>query len=1039
MKKKLLTALLVVCLVLTMVPAALAATGSGVDATIGKVEYDTLAEAVAAANASTKDVTITVQRHVSVSSPLEINNGNSRKVTIDLNDRRVTGTGSTVFKVYTDAAIKDGIVKNTSQGSACVTTAAGGLTLSLSNVRLICDDAANCDALVLGGWGDKNTVTVSNCPIDAGKTGCGVVVDHQTKLTLSGTDIMASTALCVNSGGEGSEINVSGCEMKTRTGTAAHEKEKNEGMIEVKGENVKLTVASSSAITASKGVGVAFTVTAGNTVTISCPVNTKEIMTGWASEAKVSFTNSDVKAKLAKLGYAFDGSVVDGKGVVMVGTSPYSSLEKAFEKGGTVTLLENLSEGAVEVLKGKSVTLDLAGFSLSANIENNGTLTLTNSKKTGAFTGDVTNNGTLTIKDVVVNGDIQNEKTVTVKSGTLTGDITGGTASSTTVEGGKVVGSISSSKALTVKGGEITGSVSVEGGTATISGGKIGGGVSVSGGTLTVSGGAVSGSEALYVNGGKATVNAGFFNGDVVGFSDNLSIKAGYFTTDVTDYCPKNSKGEHTLVALPGSYVVDGVTYTYMIAKPMPKGVTVGETEAVGKAGSKLTADQKAAVADLIANVEASGLGDLAAAKAAKTEAADATDVRRFNNNTSGSKVDKAEELTVVVVPTVNVEVVSYKNGEWTLKISATLVTKLTDGVNFVNRSSSAATANAEGEEVVVTIPLPEGMNTAYIYHEVDDINVYYPIESSYGEITFTTTDGLGQFVLTKTEPVAKIGELGYESLNDAVDAVKDGETIVLVADCSDKVKIGKEVSFFFEIEAGVDFTGYLKAGSDYDDESTVDGFYDIVEDRSSGSSGGDDDDDDLDIEVEGGDDDDDWDDDDFDVNDWRNPYKDVKKKDWYYKSVAYVSYYGMMNGTDKGDTFSPRMATTRGMVVTMLARLDGVSTKGSDPWYKAGMEWAVRNGITTKTNANSPIAREEIVEMMWKFAGAPFVRGDYLAGFPDADEVSASAEEAMNWAVAVGLVEGTDKGLEPQGETCRDELATLFMRLCTDVLDLDL
>ena len=1030
MKKKLLTALLVVCLVLAMVPAALAATGSGVDATIGRDEYDTLAEAVAAANASTKDVTITVQRHVSVSSPLEINNVNGRKVTIDLNDRRVTGTGSTVFKVNGNAAIKDGIVKNTSQGSACVTTGNGGLTLSLSNVRLICDDAANCDALVLGGWGDKNTVTVSNCPIDAGKTGTAIVVGHPTKLTVSNTDILASTALCVNSG-EGTEITVNGSEMKARTGTAA-----DTAMIEVKGEGAKLTVASSSAITATKGVGVAFDTTASdNTVTVSCPVNTKTIMTGWDSDNKVSFTNSDVKAKLAKLGYAFDGSVVDGKGVVMVGTSPYSSLEKAFEKGGTVTLLETLSEGAVEVLKGKSVTLDLAGFSLSADIENNGTLTLTNSKKTGAFTGDVDNNGTLTINGVVATGDIRNEKTVTVKAGTLTGDITGGTASSTTVEGGKVVGSISSSKALTVKGGEITGSVSVEGGTATISGGKIGGGVSVSGGTLTVSGGAVSGSEALYVNGGKATVNAGFFNGDVVGFSDNLTIKAGYFTTDVTDYCPKNSKGEHTLAALPGSYVVDGVTYLYMIAKPLPKGVTVGETEAVGKAGTRLTADQKAAVADLIAGVEASGLGDLAAAKAAKTEAADATDVRRFNNNTSGSKVDKAEELTVVVVPTVNVEVVGYKNGEWTLKISATLVPKLTDGTYTVNRSSSAAKADAEGEEVVVTIPLPEGMNTAYIYHEVDDINVYYPIESSYGEITFTTTDGLGQFVLTKTEPVAKIGELGYESLNDAVDAVKDGETIVLVADCSDKVKIGKEVSFFFEIEAGVDFTGYLKAGRDYDDESTVDGFYDIVEDRSSGSSGGDDDDDDLDIEVDG-DDDDDWDDD-FDINDWRNPYKDVKKKDWYYKSVAYVSYYGMMNGTDKGDTFSPRMATTRGMVVTMLARLDGVSTKGSDPWYKAGMEWAVRNGITTKTNANSPIAREEIVEMMWKFAGAPFVRGDYLVGFPDANKVSASAEEAMNWAVAVGLVEGTGNGLEPKGETCRDVLATLFMRVCTDVLDL--
>ena len=52
-------------------------------------------------------------------------------------------------------------------------------------------------------------------------------------------------------------------------------------------------------------------------------------------------------------------------------------------------------------------------------------------------------------------------------------------------------------------------------------------------------------------------------------------------------------------------------------------------------------------------------------------------------------------------------------------------------------------------------------------------------------------------------------------------------------------------------------------------------------------------------------------------------PFRDVKATDWYYSAVSYAYENGMMGGTG-GDAFSPDAATTRGMIVTILHRLEG-------------------------------------------------------------------------------------------------------------------
>ena len=54
--------------------------------------------------------------------------------------------------------------------------------------------------------------------------------------------------------------------------------------------------------------------------------------------------------------------------------------------------------------------------------------------------------------------------------------------------------------------------------------------------------------------------------------------------------------------------------------------------------------------------------------------------------------------------------------------------------------------------------------------------------------------------------------------------------------------------------------------------------------------------------------------------------FTDVKTGSWYAEAVNYVSEKGLMNGTS-ASSFGPSATTTRGMIVTILARIEGVNT----------------------------------------------------------------------------------------------------------------
>ena len=178
-------------------------------------------------------------------------------------------------------------------------------------------------------------------------------------------------------------------------------------------------------------------------------------------------------------------------------------------------------------------------------------------------------------------------------------------------------------------------------------------------------------------------------------------------------------------------------------------------------------------------------------------------------------------------------------------------------------------------------------------------------------------------------------------------------------------------------------------------------------------------------------------------------PFTDVHEGDWFYEEVLYAYENGLMNGV--GDNrFAPNSATTRGMLVTILYRLEGepaVTGEAGfddvgDTWYTDAVIWAAANDIVNGIGDNqfgpeNTLTREQLVTMLYRYAeaaGYDVSAAADLSGYPDAGKVQTYAQEAMSWAVAEGIVEGMDGNLNPAGNASRAQIATILMRFCEDV-----
>lgn len=175
-------------------------------------------------------------------------------------------------------------------------------------------------------------------------------------------------------------------------------------------------------------------------------------------------------------------------------------------------------------------------------------------------------------------------------------------------------------------------------------------------------------------------------------------------------------------------------------------------------------------------------------------------------------------------------------------------------------------------------------------------------------------------------------------------------------------------------------------------------------------------------------------------------PFADVPSGSWYYDDVAYVYDTGLMTGLT-ATTFGPNLSTTRGMIVTILWRMENepVAKHGCPfadvrrgSYYEQATAWASENGIVTGFDASTfapdrAITREQLAAILFRFAAyrgmdAVTLR-ENLSSFQDQAAISAYAVSALNWAVGEGLMQGTGDKLEPTGSATRAQVAAMLRR----------
>ena len=159
--------------------------------------------------------------------------------------------------------------------------------------------------------------------------------------------------------------------------------------------------------------------------------------------------------------------------------------------------------------------------------------------------------------------------------------------------------------------------------------------------------------------------------------------------------------------------------------------------------------------------------------------------------------------------------------------------------------------------------------------------------------------------------------------------------------------------------------------------------------------------------------------------------FADVPAGSWYASAVAAVCETGLMTGTS-AEHFSPMADTSRGMIVTILARMEGVDTAAGETWYSAGQAWAIQAGISDGTNMAGSITREQLAAMLYRYSqskGLDVSAAAQLGAYADSASVSSWARSAMEWAVGAGLIQGSAGQLAPQGTAMRAETAVILAR----------
>lgn len=1122
MRRKFLSVVLCVCMMMTMAPFAFAAEGDKV-AKVGSQEYTSLQEAVNAVG-SDNGSTVTLLNDVALNSTLVLNNS----LTLDLNGHKISnGSSLSGYLMKIEHPSKVSIVGNQKNSSIVDTR-----NNATGTITAIC---------VFG----ELTVSGSNLTISRGANGIAVKVDEQSpnqgKLTVnSGTisvDVATTTSsqaiqnwgtTIINGGTFNGDVdsysynNIAG-NMTINDGTFNGDVYATQmkytrynydwptasAQIEIKNGNFNKTVFECYVVD-SAGLQPIQSVTKPDGVTES----EVSVSGGTFSANPTAYLVADYSAKDSNSKYLVVPTKADNA-VAQIDTTYYNTLADAVadaSNGQTVTLLKNTTESVV-IPANKTVNFDLNGNKLTAPtdkrydaIVNYGTLTIKDSKKTGEIiskknsgigigansnttivyaniTGQEgaiggskdTVGATLTIKDGIFNG-IDNAVVI------FNGSERTGNANTITINGGTFNGTIQSSgyvacgiyapwqDNITVNGGTFNitngagivaraGNVTVTDGEFNTTGnttGRVGDSrVVVPCSALVFDSGAnypaLTDSSKLTINGGKFKSDANNIAVVIPDAGDTntrVEVTKGYFTSDPTPYCAENLTGVAS--DLNGyAYMVgnattntdkastDSTTVKANVATNIPQGKEELVNNAAGQMTDGAAIDGK--------NLEAVVKSEADKNNITKTAAVNNTAVTIYNNKTDNADKLTADNVAIVYQSYIDVTVSDVeKTGDTYSQLSlelipmyrvvatkqdnvtsdATLVTE-GDGQNAVVIQAGQPLNNVPVNNYKVKLALPSGFASKDAKLSIKHTKANGSVEYYTGTVTSAatgqgedavttyyvtfTTNGFSPFVIyAASANVASIGDNVYPSLQAAIDAVQDNQTITLLKDTDENVTVSKAVKFTLDTTSS-NFTGSITAGSRY--TLTQSGNTYTVTRQSSSSSGSTSttynvnvnaatngavaadkktaskgttvtvtaspskgyvvdavkvvDKDGKDVAVTG--------------KDGKYvftmpgsavtvtgtfkaetpapvalPFTDVKSGNWFYDAVKYAYAQGLMTGTS-ATTFAPNGTMNRAMIVTVLYRLEkspavtGASKFTDVPagqWYSDAVAWAAANKI---------------------------------------------------------------------------------------------
>ena len=164
-----------------------------------------------------------------------------------------------------------------------------------------------------------------------------------------------------------------------------------------------------------------------------------------------------------------------------------------------------------------------------------------------------------------------------------------------------------------------------------------------------------------------------------------------------------------------------------------------------------------------------------------------------------------------------------------------------------------------------------------------------------------------------------------------------------------------------------------------------------------------------------------------------KTTFVDVPENSWYADAADFVAQRGLMSGVGE-NLFGGGQNTTRAMLMTILARMDGQDVTGGATWYEKAMNWAKANGVSDGTMPEVNITREQLATMLYSYAklkGIDTTQGGMaVREFSDYDSISDWAGQSMTWAVNAGILSGRGNNtLAPTAGATRAEMAVMLQQ----------